>query len=111
MYIEIFNISISEKIDLICRLIIMASTLELNLPKYLGKGIFDPPANVEDIIFKVLGAKGDMTRSEMKELTKIPRTTIYDTIERLIYEEKIEKYPVFNKARGRPKIFYRLIKK
>ncbi|MHA1253792.1 MAG: helix-turn-helix domain-containing protein [Candidatus Helarchaeota archaeon] len=77
--------------------------------RYKGRGSFEPQINIDEYLLEVLRLMGDMTRKELAELTKIPRTTIYDTIEKLIYEGKIEKYSVSDKRRGRPKVYYRFI--
>ncbi|MHA1269802.1 MAG: helix-turn-helix domain-containing protein [Candidatus Helarchaeota archaeon] len=79
--------------------------------QYKGRGVFEPEIKIEDYLIEIIKENGDMTRKELAELTRIPRTTIYDTIEKLIYEGKIEKYAISDKKRGRPKIYYRYIEK
>ena len=79
--------------------------------EYKGRGEFDPDIEIEKYLFEIIKLNGDMTRKELADLTKIPRTTIYDSIEKLIYEGIIEKYAVSNKKRGRPKVYYRIIEK
>ncbi|MHA1312181.1 MAG: helix-turn-helix domain-containing protein [Candidatus Helarchaeota archaeon] len=79
--------------------------------RYKGRGAFEPNIKIEQYLLEILKSKGDLTRKDLAELTKIPRTTIYDTIEKLIYEGIIEKYAISDKRRGRPKVYYRYIKK
>lgn len=79
--------------------------------EYKGRGEFEPDIEIEKYLFEIIKLNGDMTRKELADLTKIPRTTIYDSIEKLIYEGIIEKYAVSNKKRGRPKVYYRIIEK
>jgi len=79
--------------------------------EYKGRGVFEPHIDIGEYLIGILKGMGDLTRKELAELTKIPRTTIYDTIEKLIYEGKIEKYSVSDKRRGRPKVYYRVIEK
>jgi hypothetical protein len=52
---------------------------------------------------------GPITRSELVQITKIPRTTIYDTIVKLMLDKKVRKYSVPSRRRGRPRVFYELI--
>jgi predicted transcriptional regulator len=79
--------------------------------EYKGRGEFEPDIEIEKYLFEIIKLNGDMTRKELADLTKIPRTTIYDSIEKLIYEGIIEKYAISNKKRGRPKVYYRIIEK
>ncbi len=74
--------------------------------KYKGRGSFEPAINIKEFLFKIIAEKGPITRSELKNLTGIPRTTIYDTIVKLMLDEKIKKYSVPSKRRGRPRVFY-----
>ena len=61
-------------------------------------------------ILEVLREHGRLTRPEMVKITGIPRTTIYDTISRLIrlgYD--IRKIQVPTGHRGRPRVYYELV--
>ena len=77
---------------------------------YKGRGIFEPFIDIKDFLFNVIEKTGPITRGEIKEITNIPRTTIYDTIVKLILMKKIKKFTVSNKKRGRPKVYYKIIK-
>lgn len=57
-------------------------------------------------IVELLGSKGPMTRGEMVEQLQIARTTIYDSLAKLIGRNLVDKYPVNNNRRGRPKVFW-----
>lgn len=83
---------------------------------YSGRGIFHD--NVRDIsvgditqdyVFNAIKKLGPVTRGELKEKTTVPRTTLYDTIVKLIIARKVEKFSVSNKKRGRPKVFYKIL--
>ncbi|MBD3226669.1 MAG: winged helix-turn-helix transcriptional regulator [Candidatus Lokiarchaeota archaeon] len=76
--------------------------------EYKGRGKFEPEIEIDKFLLEVIKGKGDITRREIAEITNIPRTTIYDTVKKLIYEGEIEKYSVSNKRRGRPKVYYRV---
>ena len=77
--------------------------------QYKGRGIFEPSIKIDYFIIEIIKGKGDLTRKDLADLTKIPRTTIYDTIEKLIFNGKIEKYSILDRKKGRPKIYYRII--
>ncbi|MHA1651902.1 MAG: hypothetical protein ACTSYB_17050 [Candidatus Helarchaeota archaeon] len=77
--------------------------------KYKGRGTFEPSINIKDYLFRIIAEKGPITRSELKDLTGIPRTTIYDTIVKLMLDEQIRKFSVPSKKRGRPRVFYEAI--
>ncbi|NHI92796.1 MAG: hypothetical protein EAX96_09875 [Candidatus Lokiarchaeota archaeon] len=77
---------------------------------YKGRGSFEPNVDIKEFLFQIIEKSGPITRGEIKELTNIPRTTIYDTIVKLILMKKIKKFTVSNKKRGRPKVYYKIIK-
>ena len=60
-------------------------------------------------ITDLLKEKGALTRGEITSLTKIPRTTVYDTLMNLLISGVIEKYVERNGRRGRPSVFYQLV--
>jgi len=76
--------------------------------EYKGRGTFVPTINIKEYLFKIIANQGPITRSELTKLTGIPRTTIYDTIVKLMLDEQIKKYAVPSKKRGRPKVFYEI---
>ena len=76
--------------------------------EYKGRGLFEPTINIKEYIFKIIVNQGPITRSDLTKLTGIPRTTIYDTIVKLMLDEQIKKYAIPSKQRGRPKVFYEI---
>ena len=59
----------------------------------------------------VLGALSEIqptTRTELCKKTGIPRTTIYDALDRLILKKIVIKFSTPRKTKGRPKVFYRI---
>ncbi|NVM54764.1 MAG: hypothetical protein HWN66_13765 [Candidatus Helarchaeota archaeon] len=78
--------------------------------EYKGRGVFEPAINIKEYLFKLIAKKGPVTRSELTKETGIPRTTIYDTIVKLMLDEQIKKFSVPSKRRGRPRVFYEIVK-
>jgi len=58
--------------------------------EYKGRGIFEPTINIKEYLFKIIAKQGPITRSELTKSTGIPRTTIYDTIVKLMLDEQIK---------------------
>ncbi|MFX1514895.1 MAG: helix-turn-helix domain-containing protein [Promethearchaeota archaeon] len=59
----------------------------------------------------ILGALSEIqptTRTELCKKTGIPRTTIYDALNRLILKKVVIKFSTPRKTKGRPKVFYRI---
>ena len=59
----------------------------------------------------VLGALSEIqpsTRMELCKKTGIPRTTIYDALDRLILKKVVIKYSTPRRSKGRPKVFYQI---
>ena len=49
------------------------------------------------------------TRMYLCEITGIPRTTIYDSLTRLIIKKVVIKYSNPSTSKGRPKIYYKVV--
>ena len=49
------------------------------------------------------------TRMDLCEKTGIPRTTIYDSLTRLMLKKVVIKYSSPGKSKGRPKVFYQVV--
>jgi len=65
--------------------------------------------NVNDfVVVTELSKNGSMTRSELVQVTNIPRTTIYDALDRLILDGYVRKYSKKSGGRGRPKVYFDL---
>ncbi|MFX0013556.1 MAG: helix-turn-helix domain-containing protein [Promethearchaeota archaeon] len=59
----------------------------------------------------VLGALSEIqpsTRMDLCKKTGIPRTTIYDALNRLMLKKIVVKFSPPRKTKGRPQVFYRL---
>jgi len=76
--------------------------------EYLGGGIVSPSISLEEYLLKTL-QEGPMTRGELSAATGIPRTTLYDTLVKLIMQDRVEKFSSNKRKRGRPNVYYRLI--
>jgi predicted ArsR family transcriptional regulator len=69
----------------------------------------EPTVSIGDHIIKLLRAKGTLTRGEITTLTGIPRTSVYDTLTKLLLSGVVEKYVDRDGRRGRPRIYYQLV--
>ncbi|MHA1359367.1 MAG: helix-turn-helix domain-containing protein [Candidatus Helarchaeota archaeon] len=74
--------------------------------KYMGQGILEPPINLEDYLLNLLKQHGPLTRSALVEISGIPRSTIYDTLLKLMLRERVDRYASEKEGRGRPKILF-----
>ena len=63
---------------------------------------------LDSLLIDILSKYGPLTRGELVELTKIPRSTMYDNLARLISLERVIKESVPRSTRGRPKVVFRL---
>lgn len=65
---------------------------------------------IEDKLLGVLH-EGPLTRDQLVRKLKVPRTTIYDGIKKLITRNEVKKYPVFatERSRGRPQVLFSLL--
>ena len=61
----------------------------------------------DDIVLSILQKQGPKTRAELVSITNIPRSTLYDSLLRLILKEKVLKYSEKPDGPGRPKVFFR----
>jgi predicted ArsR family transcriptional regulator len=65
-------------------------------------------SDLQKRIVDLLGTKGPMTRGDMVSNLQIARTTIYDTLAKLMNRNVVDKYPINNSKRGRPKVVFSL---
>jgi len=77
-------------------------------PIYMGRGIFQPAISTKEYLLKLIKKEQPITRSELVKETGIPRTTIYDSLVKLMLDKEIYKYSVPSKTRGRPRVFYKV---
>ncbi|MEM2907102.1 MAG: helix-turn-helix domain-containing protein [Candidatus Odinarchaeota archaeon] len=66
--------------------------------------------DLKNTILDLLGKHGPLTRDDMVEFTGIPRTTLYDSLDKLILSGKVEKYVLKVNKKGRPTVYYELVK-
>lgn len=59
-------------------------------------------------IVDLLNAKGPMTRGDMVGQLGTARTTIYDSLAKLMGRNVVDRHPIQNARRGRPKILFQL---
>ena len=62
--------------------------------------------NLQQKIVDILGQKGPMTRGDMVVQLQTPRTTIYDSIAKLMARNVVDKRPINNGKRGHPKVLF-----
>jgi len=60
-------------------------------------------------LYLTLQRNGPMTRSEIVQIVKKPRTTVYDNLSSLIETQVAMKYNHPTNTRGRPLVFFKLI--
>lgn len=65
-------------------------------------------SSIKDYLLEVLKDRGPITREELSVRTGIPRTTLYDTLDKLILKNKVYKFTEQVKKRGRPKVYYEI---
>ncbi|MFX0125231.1 MAG: helix-turn-helix domain-containing protein [Candidatus Hodarchaeota archaeon] len=67
------------------------------------------PAIVHEIdrkILKIVQVEGPLTRSKLSTITGIPRSTLYDSLWRLIVKGYVKNYSENRKHRGRPRTYF-----
>ena len=60
-------------------------------------------------VLKILEKEGPITRSKLVSLTGIARSTLYDSLLRLILKGHIARFSEDRKQRGRPKVYYQVL--
>ena len=79
---------------------------------YLGSGVVKPyPFTIEDMIVQNLKHR-PLNREQMSIITGIPRTTLYDSLVKLIMKDKVETFTNYKNIKGRPgrpKVYYKLV--
>ncbi|MHA1941722.1 MAG: winged helix-turn-helix transcriptional regulator [Candidatus Hodarchaeales archaeon] len=72
----------------------------------------DKPSIVHELdrqILKILEKEGALTRSKLVSLTGIARSTLYDSLLRLMLKGYIASFSEDRRHRGRPKVFYKVL--
>lgn len=65
--------------------------------------------DIKMILIDFLQTNGPMTRPELVELTGIPRTTLFDNLQQLIFAGSVRTYTRPQNGRGRPPTWYKLM--
>lgn len=84
---------------------------DLDHMKYLGDGkCYPSEVTIDDFILEYLSRR-PLNRTQLSILTKIPMTTLYDHLVKLMEDHKVKRFTNnFQNSRGRPKVYYRLLK-
>ena len=65
-------------------------------------------SDIQKKIVEFLAMNGPMSRGDMVKEFCVPRTTIYDNLAKLMYNNIIERNVVNTASRGRPRAFFSL---
>ncbi len=57
-------------------------------------------------LYAILKREGPLTRSNLVSMTGVARTTLYDSLLRLIVKGYVSRFSEARKERGRPKVFF-----
>ena len=60
-------------------------------------------------VLDILEREGPLTRSKLVSLTGIARSTLYDSLLRLILKGFVASFSEDRRQRGRPKVFYKVL--
>lgn len=74
--------------------------------KYCGRGSFETPVEIVSYLLGIIRDRGPVTRTQLVQITGIPRTTLYDNLVQLLLDAKITKRSIPSKTQGRPRTFY-----
>jgi len=77
----------------------------------IGENFFNSDSIIsptQNNLIKILQMNGPMTRKDLVNQLKVPRTTIYDNLVKLQKRKVIEKFSRNNGKRGRPLIFWKI---
>ncbi len=69
----------------------------------------DLELSLDEYLFDLLVHYGPLTRGEIVKLTKLPRTTIYDHLIKLILKDRVIRFSKLGKKPGRPKVYFKAI--
>lgn len=59
-------------------------------------------------VLEILKSQGPLTRSKLVSITGIARSTLYDSLLRLILKGYVARFSEERRRRGRPKIYYKV---
>lgn len=81
---------------------------EIIIYEYKGKGVLESSINIKDYLLKIITERGPISRHGLNQITRIPLTTLYDVLVKLIINNQITKFSEFTRKRGRPRILYKV---
>ena len=64
-------------------------------------------SGTDTAVLSVLKNQGPKTRAELVNITGVARSTLYDSLLRLILKQKVNKYSEKPAGPGRPKVFFK----
>ena len=77
---------------------------------YGEEALITKTISMDDFLLEILERTGGLTRDKLVQTTRIPRTTLYDNLAKLISKGKVTcKYLRNKKKRGRPKTVFHVI--
>jgi len=82
------------------------ASVELKIASEIKK-----PAIVHELdrnVLEILKTEGPITRSKLVAITGIARSTLYDSLLRLILKGYVARFSEERRQRGRPKVFYKV---
>nr|MDO8112450.1 helix-turn-helix domain-containing protein [Candidatus Sigynarchaeota archaeon] len=88
----------------------MNATNSLDLSADKGDMKLKSISPAEEKLLVVL-KEGPLTRDQLIAKLGIPRTTIYDSLKKLILRNEVKKYPLFatERSKGRPQVLFSLL--
>ncbi|MFX1285365.1 MAG: helix-turn-helix domain-containing protein [Promethearchaeota archaeon] len=75
------------------------------------KPTIDKPAIVHELdrnVLEILKNEGPVTRTRLVSITGIARSTLYDSLLRLILKGYVARFSEERRQRGRPKVYYKV---
>lgn len=90
---------------------IIKKEINESLPqKRNGRWTIPTDISIDNYIFDLVRKHGPITRGNLTKVTNIPRTTIYGYLITFVITNKIKKIPISSRKRGRPAVYYQVIK-
>ncbi len=79
----------------------------------LSTSVIKPKATIvhelDRNVLEILKREGPITRTKLVKLTGVARSTLYDSLLRLILKGHVFRYSEERKQRGRPKVYFKAI--
>jgi len=75
----------------------------------VSKNLIDIVHDLDKSLLDILRSEGPLTRSRLVNITGVARSTLYDSLLRLILKGYVARYSEERKERGRPKVYYKAL--